>query len=134
MSFTLIRVRSVVLVLLTAIKKEVTKVTSFFIWAAVDSSWICSTLVKFRLCGSATVGSIHSLSGFVRFAHSIRPQIRRTTICVFLAIQHHIKRGRINLPLFIWAAVDSNHRPHPYQASRKILNGSDFSRQSALTT
>ena len=30
--------QNVLLVLLTAIKKEVTKVTSFFIWAAVDSN------------------------------------------------------------------------------------------------
>ena len=74
-------------------------------------------LLKFsRLNVPETYYSICSLSGFVRFAHSIRPQIRRTTIIMFLALLRKIKHQITDVIwCFIWAAVDSNHRPHPYQ-------------------
>ena len=39
-------------------------------------SWICFALTEFRLLCFAQVGSICSLTGFVHFVHSIRPQIR----------------------------------------------------------
>lgn len=84
---------------------------SFFWWRLRDSSWICSTLEKFRFCGFATVCSISSLSGFVRFAHSIRPQIRRTPIW-----NSHTKttpkiKGHHLMSLYFWRLGDSNSWP-----------------------
>ena len=92
----------------TTIKKTITKVIVFFIWAAVD----CLELLAIN-------GATHfAFSGFQPHAKSASPSARNS-------LEPHSSASRPTTTIkktitkvivfFIWAAVDSNHRPHPYQ-------------------
>ena len=90
-------------------KKEDLNPVLFFIWAAVDIS-LRSPSTWLRLSLISPADSLLIRLKAPHLAHSFRTKMW------FSPYYNKIKRIVTNVTiLFIWAAVDSNHRPHPYQ-------------------
>ena len=90
-------------------KKEDSNPALFFIWAAVDIS-LRSPSTWLRLSLKSPADSLLIRLKAPHLAHSFRTKMWFSSYC------NKIKRIVTNVTiLFIWAAVDSNHRPHPYQ-------------------
>ena len=95
-------------------KKEDSNPVLFFIWAAVDIS-LRSLSTWLRLSLISPADSLLIRLKAPHLAHSFRTKMW------FSPYYNNIKRIVTNVTiLFIWAAVDSNHRPHPYQCEFKI--------------
>ena len=87
-------------------------------------SWICSMLVKFRLCGFAAVGSIHSLSGLASLRPSANPLYRYFASQKATSRQRSSsnKKNALKDIFFISGQRDSNSRSSPWEGDILPLN------------
>ncbi len=95
-------------------------------WTPLESLTLnaIATMLRLALNGTAhTCNENSAISVDTCFASPLRftqrrasARLARTTKKVLLALLTTIKETITNVIVsFIWAAVDSNHRPHPYQ-------------------